>query len=209
MKFCFLTSKTSWLYKNKKEKIKKIFGKNIKIFTNYKNIVTKYDICFVISYFKIIPKKILDQKIKFVINHESNLPENRGFSPLYWQILEGKKKIVSTLFQAKSEEVDTGRILLKKVFYYSKDLLFNEIKEQQFKNAVTMINLFLKKTKYKNIKTKKNNFLRRRNPKDSQININKSIKSQFNLLRICDNENFPAFFKKGKFEYLIKIYKKK
>ena len=37
--------------------------------------------------------------------------------------------------------------------------------------------------------------------------INKSIKDQFNLLRIVDDERYPAFFEIDGSKYFIKIYK--
>ena len=45
----------------------------------------------------------------------------------------------------------------------------------------------------------------RRTPKDSELDINKTIKEQFNLLRIVDNEKYPAFFEIGGKRYEIKI----
>ena len=209
MKFCILISKNSWLYKNKKKEVESLFKKKkIKIFNNPTQISSAYDICFVLSYYKIIHKKFLLKMTKFLVNHESNLPENRGFSPLYWQILQGKSKIVSTLFEIKSEKVDTGKFHLKKSYIYSKDLLYEEIKTKQFQNAIDMIRSFLLKKNFKAPKAIKTNFLKKRNPKDSKLNINKTIKSQFNLLRISDNENFPAYFRYLNNEYCIKIYKK-
>ena len=40
----------------------------------------------------------------------------------------------------------------------------------------------------------------------SELDINKSIKSQFNMLRVVDNERYPAFFSHKKKKYIIKIY---
>ena len=40
----------------------------------------------------------------------------------------------------------------------------------------------------------------------SEINISKSIKSQFNKIRTRDNENFPAYFYCQNRKYKIKIY---
>lgn len=207
MNYCFLTSRSSWFYRKKRKLIKTIFKKNIKIFTDCDKIISKYDICFVISYFKIIAEQYLNKRTRFIVNHESNLPQNRGFSPLYWQILRGKTKITSTLFEATSKKVDTGKIIFKKKYSYDKTLLFEEIKELQFNNAIDMIRSYLNKKKYKLLANKKTNYLKRREPKNSKLNINKSIKSQFNLLRICDNENYPAFFFISKKKYIIKIYK--
>ena len=147
MKFCILTSKSSWFYRNKKNEIKKIFKKNIKIFNSPKKVTLDNELCFVISYYKIIPKKYFKKNIKFLVNHESNLPENRGFSPLYWQILQGKTKIVSTLFSPDSNKVDKGKIILKKKYIYNKYLLFDEIKSKQFYYAIDMIKSYLRKKK--------------------------------------------------------------
>ena len=36
-------------------------------------------------------------------------------------------------------------------------------------------------------------FYSRRNKEDSELDIKKSIESQFNLFRVCDNEKYPAF----------------
>ena len=38
-------------------------------------------------------------------------------------------------------------------------------------------------------------------------NINKSIDEQFNLLRIADNHNYPAYFIKNNVKYILKIEK--
>jgi methionyl-tRNA formyltransferase len=65
--------------------------------------------------------------------------------------------------------------------------------------------------KYPNIKptkqTGKGNFNKRRYPKDSQLNINKTIKQQFNHLRINDNELYPSFFYYKDQKYIIKVFK--
>ena len=50
-------------------------------------------------------------------------------------------------------------------------------------------------------------FYNRRNSKDAELDINKTIKEQFNLLRISDNERYPAFFKIEGKKYSLKIYK--
>ena len=48
-------------------------------------------------------------------------------------------------------------------------------------------------------------FYKKRTPKDSELDINKTIKEQFNLLRIVDNEKYPAFFKFKNKIYTLKI----
>ena len=55
----------------------------------------------------------------------------------------------------------------------------------------------------------KTSFYRKRTKKDSEININKSIRKQFNLLRVTDNKRYPAFFylKGHKYKLQIERYK--
>ena len=55
----------------------------------------------------------------------------------------------------------------------------------------------------------KGNFNGMRYPKDSELNINKTIKNQFNHLRINDNELYPSFFYFKGQKYIIKIFKEK
>lgn len=50
-------------------------------------------------------------------------------------------------------------------------------------------------------------FYQRRNPEDSKLDINKTIKEQFNLLRIVDNNYYPAFFEYNGYRYNIQINK--
>lgn len=46
----------------------------------------------------------------------------------------------------------------------------------------------------------------KRTAKDSELDITKSIESQFDLLRIVSNEEFPAFFYKNGKKFVLKIY---
>lgn len=48
-------------------------------------------------------------------------------------------------------------------------------------------------------------FYPRRRPEDSRIDIGKSIKDQFDLLRVVDNERYPAFFEYNGCRYVLKI----
>ena len=50
-------------------------------------------------------------------------------------------------------------------------------------------------------------FYRRRTPVDSELDPRESLAKQFNLLRMCDNARYPAFFTlKGRM-YRLKIYR--
>ncbi len=178
-----------------------------KFFYNYKKIQS-YDIVFVLGYTKILPKKFIKCNKNILLVHESDLPKGKGFAPIQWQIIEGKKEITCSLIDL-SEELDSGDIHRKIKFKLDGSELYNEIRIKQAKATLKLINEFLKsypkinKTKQKGIST----FFRRRKLTDGKLNINKSIKDQFNLLRVGNNEKWPSYFIKNKIKYIIKIYK--
>ena len=47
----------------------------------------------------------------------------------------------------------------------------------------------------------------RRRAADSRLNIDKSVRDQFNLLRIVDNERYPAYFEIDGQVYTLQIFK--
>lgn len=50
-------------------------------------------------------------------------------------------------------------------------------------------------------------YFKKRTEKDSELFLNKTLDEQFNLLRVVDNDNYPAFFYKDGRKYIVKIYK--
>ena len=48
-------------------------------------------------------------------------------------------------------------------------------------------------------------FWPKRTPKDSEINSQQSIEEQFDLIRVCDPDRFPAYFYKGGKKYTLKV----
>ena len=46
---------------------------------------------------------------------------------------------------------------------------------------------------------------RKRSQNDSELDPSRSISEQFNLLRVVDNETYPAFFRIGNRSYELRI----
>lgn len=205
----FLTDKNNSWFNEYIVKLKVNLPKKYKYFfsSNSKKIVEQ-DIVFIINYTKILPAKFLDKNKLNLVIHSSNLPENKGFSPLNYQVLRGNNIIDTCIIEA-NEKVDSGNIFLKKKIKLNGTELAKELREKQAHTMISMIISFLKK--YPNIKSNdqsgKSTFNKKRTKLNSKININKSIKSQFNLLRICDNERYPIFFNYKKKKFILKIYK--
>lgn len=143
-----------------------------------------------------------------LVIHESDLPKGKGWSPLTWQVLEGKDKIPVTLFEA-SKEVDAGDIYAKEYIYLEGHELLDEIKHQQGLKTIKLVIDFVDRYPQVEATSQKgeSTYYTKRTPKDSELNINKSIKEQFNLLRVCDNERYPAYFEFNGEKYFMKIYK--
>ena len=194
----------------KRDKFKRYNKKFSFNFFENKNKVKKFDIVFILGFTKILNKKFLQQNKLCLVIHESKLPLGRGFAPVQWQILKNKNKITVCLISI-NEKIDQGDIILKSIITFRGDELSDEIRFKQATASILLIKKFLKKfphyilTKQKG----KSTFYRRRNKFDSELNLNQSIKKQFNLLRICDNENYTAYFVFKKKKYVIKIFKAK
>ena len=214
MKIQILISNNSWAnnYKTFIKKKLKRYSSRVLFLNNHKNLKKNYDVNIIFSYFKKIEKKFFRLSKNNLILHESNLPKGRGMSPISWQILRGKKNITFSLIEA-SEKIDAGKIYFQKKVKFDGTELFNEIKKLQLVNNIKLIQKFLsnKLRINKHIKPKiqkgRATYYRLRKPSDSEIKINKSIKSQINLLRICDFQNYPAFFYYRKKKFLIKLIK--
>lgn len=143
-----------------------------------------------------------------LVVHESALPSGKGWSPLTWQILEGKNEIPITLFEAQ-ESIDSGRIYEQTLMRFDGSELIDELRDIQAKATFELVNLFIQK--FPDNKSLPQNgeesFYKKRIPSDSELDINKSILEQFNLLRVCDNERYPSFFHLNGHKYKVKIFK--
>ena len=143
-----------------------------------------------------------------LVVHESALPKGKGWSPLTWQVLEGKNKIPVTLFEAV-EDVDAGPIYGQTNITLNGTELVEELRVLQMNATKELIFNFLQAYPGVKPEPQKGNasFYPRRKAKHSKLDLDKNIADQFNLLRVCDNERYPAYFEKNGVKYILKIYK--
>lgn len=174
---------------------------------DYKKVINQ-DIVFILGYTKILNNDFLNSNLLNLVIHESALPKGKGFAPLQWQILEGKTTVPISIIVA-SEKVDSGEIVFQDKIELDGNELYHEIRTRQAAATIGIIDKFLKV--YPNIEklpqSGEPSFYKRRTKKDSELDIDQSIKEQFNLLRIVNNEEWPAFFYHNKQKYILKIYK--
>ncbi|MCR4778287.1 MAG: methionyl-tRNA formyltransferase [Lachnospiraceae bacterium] len=74
----------------------------------------KADVCVVVAFGQILPKRVLDAYKYGCINvHGSLLPAYRGAAPIQWAVINGEEKSGVTIMQL-DEGIDTGDIIAKK-----------------------------------------------------------------------------------------------
>ncbi len=182
---------------------------NVKFYGDHEEI-SRGDIAFYLGCMRITPKNILDRNKHNLVVHESNLPEGKGFSPLTWQVLEGKNRIPIVLFEAV-EELDAGPIYLKDELVFEGHELIDEMREQQGNKTIELCSKFI--DMYPDIihmakpQNGQESSYERRTPKDSRLDTDKTITEQFNLLRTVDNTKYPAYFELNGYRYFLKIIK--
>lgn len=160
---------------------------------------------FLLSCTQFVDRTVRAKYKHVLVIHESDLPNGRGWSPVAWQILEGKDRITVSLIEA-ADSIDAGDIWFQEDVYIPKHALADEISTRLWATKRRLIEKALsvpvKPRRQEGIAT----YYHRRTPEDSRIDPEKSIAEQFDLLRICD-PRFPAFFDYRGFRYRVRLEK--
>ena len=188
----------------------KHLGKNLVEIVRHKRELRGGDILFLVSCAELMTTADREAYRVSLVLHASDLPHGKGWSPHIWQIIGGAEKIVLTLLEA-SEPIDSGRIWKKTTIPVSRHALWDEINELLFAAEIELMDFAIEKyglivpidqpggsigTCYP-----------RRTPQDSRLDIEKSISDQFDLMRVCDPNRFPAFFEIHGHRYAIRLEK--
>lgn len=166
------------------------------------------DISFFLGCTKLASKDILEKSKKNLVVHESDLPNGKGFSPLTWHILEGCNTIPVCLIEI-NDQVDSGNIIYKEVIEFEGHELNPELKAKQGEKTIELCLKYLNEPKCPvgQNQTGEPSYFKRRRPEDSKLNIDQSLREQFNLLRVVDNQRYPAYFELHGNKYIVKIEK--
>lgn len=166
------------------------------------------DIMLILSCEKILKSEHLKLHKSNVVVHPSKVPLGKGWSPLAWQILEGSNNIPVSLFEAV-EAVDAGDVYMVDYINLKGHELNDEIKHQQGLITMKMVKKYI--DEFESMKgipqSGEETFYPRRRQKENELGIDKTISEQFNLLRVVDNERYPAHFYINGRKYIVKIYK--
>lgn len=168
--------------------------------------LTGLDVVFVLGVTKILPADYLTRNKNTLVVHSSDLPKGRGMAPLQWQVLEGKSVIPTVLLRAEAK-FDTGDILGRTEIVLDGTELYPELRAKQGQAVLDLIEAYL--SSYPNVTARAQSgeptYYPARSPADSQIDPDKSLAEQFDLLRIVNNDGWPAFFVYRGRRYRLKI----
>jgi methionyl-tRNA formyltransferase len=150
--------------------------------------------------------QVREQYGRCFVTHASDLPQGRGWSPAVWDVLQGKDRLVLSLIEV-ADPVDSGRIFQKFRARLNPTDLHDDISRMLGSLVIEALDFVLQSPDAEPVaQAGEPSWYRRRTPEDSRIDPAQTIASQFNLLRVCDPERYPAFFELhgDRFELVIR-----
>lgn len=167
------------------------------------------DVLFLVSCAQLIGGADRDRFRSALVLHASDLPAGRGWSPHVWAIVRGERQITVCLLEAR-EPVDSGDVWLRASFELEGHELLQEINAKLFRAELALMTEAI--DRYDSILPVEQSghagtYLRRRTPLDSQLDPQATIAAQFDLLRVVDNDRYPAFFDYRGCRYRLRIEK--
>jgi methionyl-tRNA formyltransferase len=147
---------------------------------------------------------------KCLVLHASDLPRGRGWSPHIWEILSGAEEITLAMIQAE-EKIDSGDIWQKIIIPVPRHFLWDEISEIVILAEIKLIEFAIcnleKVVPYAQPIDIDPTYYPRRSTADSEISPCLSIEEQFDKIRVCDPNRYPAFFDLHGFRYKLTVEK--
>jgi UDP-2,4-diacetamido-2,4,6-trideoxy-beta-L-altropyranose hydrolase len=169
------------------------------------------DLCFFLSYGRIVGPEIRSRYRNCLVVHASDLPKGRGWSPASWLILEGAKRIHVTLLEAV-DQVDAGPIYRQHWLELDGTELIDDwhalLADATVRLAREFVAGYPDTVLEAREQTGEPSSYPRRRPKDSEVDPARPLAEIFNHLRIADNAHYPVYFKHLNAEYCLRINRK-
>ena len=164
------------------------------------------DIAFFLGCVNIVKPNALARNKRNLVVHASDLPKGRGFSPWTWLVLEGSDRIPVCLIDA-ADQVDSGAVVHKEDIALFGTELVDDLRSDIGRKTVELCERFLSEAVLPlgQPQAGEASVYPRRTPRDSELDVDKDIRSQFNLLRTVDNDRYPAFFRINGARYILRI----
>lgn len=164
-----------------------------------------YDLIVLWNYHKIV--KGVGNKKNIVIFHSTNLPDGKGWAPIFNSLLKGDKYFYVTGILA-SDKVDAGDIIVQAKFEIKANYTAKYIRMWDIEICIILAKEILKRStsnKLSGVKqTGIGSYNSKRKPQDNELNLNASLNDQVAMLRACEDQ-FPAFFIYEGVKYIVNI----
>ena len=158
--------------------------------------LTNGDFLFLVSCSEIIKSQHREKYEHTLVLHASDLPQGRGWSPHVWEIVNGGEAVTLSLLEAE-DKVDTGRLWLKRLIPVSKIALWLEVNQMLFQAEIDLMKEAVERYSeiepYPQRLDVEPTYYQRRTPADSELDPQKTIAEQFDLMRMCDPQRYPAW----------------
>lgn len=167
------------------------------------------DLLFLVSCSEFIGSAIRAQYRATLVLHASDLPDGRGWNPHIWQVTEGRNDLCVSLIEA-TDPIDTGAIWAQARVTLEGHELHDEINDKLFAAELRLISEAVDGGEGiipRQQPDRPASYYRKRTPEDSRIHPGRSIEEQFDLIRVCDPDRYPAFFELRGRRYLLRITK--
>lgn len=168
------------------------------------------DFCFCLGLGQLVPTQVRERFLHTLVVHESDLPRGRGWSPMTWQVLEGAERIPVTLLEAV-DAVDAGPIYLQEYFELEGHELVDELRTLQGECTRRLCRRFVDEypepVREARQQVGEPSWYPRRGPADSALDPEQPLGTQFDSLRVADNERYPAFFEWRGHRYKVAVKK--
>jgi UDP-2,4-diacetamido-2,4,6-trideoxy-beta-L-altropyranose hydrolase len=195
--FTLLSDADSWLNEHLSQLVEGLWQRSHAVrWIHHPADLVPGDVCLLLSCGRLLSPEQLALHRHNLVVHESALPHGQGWSPMTWQILEGSNRIPVTLFEATAA-LDAGSIYLQSTIELQGTELVDEWRALQAEATVSLCLEWL--DRYAEVLTQAKpqhgeaSYYRRRRPADSQLDPQRPLIEQVNLLRVVDNQRYPAY----------------
>jgi methionyl-tRNA formyltransferase len=144
--------------------------------------------------------------------HETRLPEGRGCAPLQWTVLNDKRELTVSFFEL-IEKFDTGLLLGQLSCQITTCDLLEDLRGKATALSISLLDekllAFLDGRLQPIQQEGKATRYRRRSSADSCLDLDSTLRELWNIIRVCDNEAYPAWFEIEGQKFFIKRYRDK
>ena len=171
---------------------------NFQQITDIDDIDETYDFVFESGVYKIIPEKILLlPKFGFIGTHETPLPEGKGHAPIQWTVLNKRRNMTITLYKL-NKGIDSGQIICQHNVPLCKTDTLEVLDRKRKKGIEECFEIFIKELKSGYIVLRQQagsgSYHKKRTWLDSQLDVDKKLIDLWDEIRICHNQDYPAWF---------------